>query len=587
MKAASSALLTDAKKSLNQLQEISLTPCAAKVNEFIPINKDPGSRRTILFPTGVGHEKSDDAWTVKGIRQWHKMKGRGKCKQGKLSGHFSSNSHKASLDALVAFQRKFQHINNIMDNENVNLCTEAEAEKQINGEAIKILIDIACVLARQVLLVARHSPALRHWLGEAEKRLQRATYLNWHSQNEFLQLLSDDMSEKFKAEIETAQFIAVMADTTSDASHLDQLSVVLRYVTPSGAIHERLVDMNDVNKKTGKFKGCQAKMSQYLERTISYFPCLSHRINTTVEHRCEASVVIAAMFDVLDMIYVFFTSSTKHYMELQKAAKDKEIEEALNATINILKYLRNNEDNRNLQIEAAIVFSAKHGINAQSEFAKHYRKRVVPRRIDDNANNAIHLDLKEHYRKEFLQVIDAQFDADLFQSIQEFVCILYGLRKTADVNEARHLKFCRNKGKIPEPQQFPPTSDELYLHCQRVSYCTAIAKAALESNPAIPSPNGYGWKINNENALEVTWMTQKPASESIQKVQKVKMQGWKLCLPFSWFEMHRSLRMWKLRERGNWKRFHGARSEEENEEEDQESLGTDSEDENASDVENE
>eukprot|EP00794_Sanderia_malayensis_P014514 gene14514-16020_t len=432
MKAASSALLTDAKKSLSQLQEISLTPCAAKVNEFIPINKDPGSRRKILFPTGVGHEKSDDAWTVKGIRQWHKMKGRGKCKQGKLSGHFSSNSHKASLDALVAFQRKFQHINNIMDNKNMNLCTEAEAEKQINGEAIKILIDIARVLARQglslrgngsendangnfhhlVLLVARHSPALRHWLGEAEKRLQRATYLNWHSQNEFLQLLSDDMSEKVKAEIETAQFIAVMPNTTPDASHLDQLSVVLRYVTPSGAIHERLVDMNDVNKKTGDGQALLLPKKEISTESIvfqSYDLYIFYvRINTTVEHSCEASVVIAAMFDVLEMIYVFFTSSTKHYMELQKAAKDKEIEEALNATINILKYLRNNEDNRNLQIEAAIVFSAKHGINAQSEFAKHYRKRVVPRRIDDNANNAIHLDLKEHYRKEFLQVVDAQ-----------------------------------------------------------------------------------------------------------------------------------------------------------------------------------
>eukprot|EP00794_Sanderia_malayensis_P004175 gene4175-4729_t len=122
-----------------------------------------------LFPTRVDHEKSDDAWTVKGIRQWHKMKGRGKSKQGKLSGHLSSNSHKASLDAL----------------------------------------------------------------------------------NEFLQLLSDDVSEKVKAEIETAQFIAVTADTTPDASHLDQLSVVLRYVTPSRAIHERLLDMNDVDKKTG------------------------------------------------------------------------------------------------------------------------------------------------------------------------------------------------------------------------------------------------------------------------------------------------------------------------------------------------
>lgn len=82
-----------------------------------------------------------------------------------------------------------------------------------------------------------------------------------------------------------------MADTTPDASHLDQLSLVLHHATPSGAIHERLVDMNHMDKRQetdkhwppwrhfatkksapiafqsytssmpGKFKGCQAKFS--------------------------------------------------------------------------------------------------------------------------------------------------------------------------------------------------------------------------------------------------------------------------------------------------------------------------------------
>eukprot|EP00794_Sanderia_malayensis_P008733 gene8732-9664_t len=165
---------------------------------------------TQLFPTRVDHEKSDDAWTVKGIRQWHKMKGRGKSKQGKLSGHLSSNSHKASLDAL----------------------------------------------------------------------------------NEFLQLLSDDVSEKVKAEIETAQFIAVTADTTPDASHLDQLSVVLRYVTPSRAIHERLLDMNDVDKKTGDGQAL-------------------------------------AILTSLRKKKLALNQFTKRYMALQKAAKDNEIEGAL------------------------------------------------------------------------------------------------------------------------------------------------------------------------------------------------------------------------------------------------------------------
>ena len=54
-------------------------------------------------------------------------------------------------------------------------------------------------------------------------------------------------------------------------------------------------------------------------------------------------------------------------------------------------------------------FSAQDGVNAESEFAKHHRKRVAPRRIDDTPENAVHFgSVQTFYRKEFLQVLDAQ-----------------------------------------------------------------------------------------------------------------------------------------------------------------------------------
>ena len=66
------------------------------------------------------------------------------------------------------------------------------------------------------------------------------------------------------------------------------------------------------------------------------------------------------------------------------------------------------EDNLNLQIEAAVTFSAQHGVSAELEFAKHHTKRVAPRRIDDTPENTVHFGLQTFYRKEFLQVLDAQ-----------------------------------------------------------------------------------------------------------------------------------------------------------------------------------
>ena len=82
--------------------------------------------------------------------------------------------------------------------------------------------------------------------------------------------------------------------------------------------------------------------------------------------------------------------------------------EALDATINTWKYLREKEEDISLQIDAAVAFSAQHGIDAESEFVMHCRKRVAPRRIDDTPENAVHFGLQTFYRKEFLQVLDAQ-----------------------------------------------------------------------------------------------------------------------------------------------------------------------------------
>ena len=66
------------------------------------------------------------------------------------------------------------------------------------------------------------------------------------------------------------------------------------------------------------------------------------------------------------------------------------------------------EEKLNLQIEAAVMFSAQHGVNAESEFAKYNRKRVAPRRINDTPENTVHFGLQTFCRKEFLQVLGAQ-----------------------------------------------------------------------------------------------------------------------------------------------------------------------------------
>lgn len=94
-------------------------------------------------------------------------------------------------------------------------------------------------------------------------------------------------------------------------------------------------------------------------------------------------------------------------------------------------------------------------------------------------------------------------DSSLFSSLELFVCTLYG-EKCSNINEARYKKFCSTK-KCPEPQKLPPTRDALLCHSKRVSYVTAVIKRALEREPSIPNPDGYGWKLKN-GQLIIDWM---------------------------------------------------------------------------------
>jgi hypothetical protein len=187
-------------------------------------------------------------------------------------------------------------------------------------------------------------------------RPYRVTYLSSQSQNKFIELIGRQVQKRVTKEIKEAGMYSVMADTTPDVSHKDRLAIACRYVDAKGQPRERLMSLTkakdrrrradeiiealnkhemNLNKlcsdytasMSGRFNGVQKKIQDKLGRRIPYMPCLAHRSNTVIEHSCEASAVIKELFNVLEELYVFFTSSTKRVSCLQEsiigAAVDK------------------------------------------------------------------------------------------------------------------------------------------------------------------------------------------------------------------------------------------------------------------------
>ena len=508
-----------------------------------------------LFP----QNDSKDAWVSDGLNAWDKMKSVGKKKKGKLSAHFSSTSHKAALKQFAHLVDPKTHVDALMDKAHREEMIENAAEVERNREAIKILLDITRTLACQglalcgsseenetnsnfnqiVQLISRHVPTFKQWLDDAPKCPHAAKYLSPRSQNEYINLLGEDVSYRVTDKVNECAMWSVITDTTPDASHTDQLAVVVRYVSSdSNFPTERLVDIKNINDKTGDgqaqaiissldrnkldkdgitfqsydytssmsgiFRGCQAMMQNHLDRDIPYIPCTAHRINTTVEHSCEASKTVCTLFDLMQQLFVFFTSSTKCfdvYREkikqsdeellmlrnlsvtrwvareesirvvmssyeiilevldvlsdpkydtstrskaealqdkvksfnflvtlmfmknvmaktkcLTKEVQDIQINvidtiESLDATITTLEHIRNDSDGLNNQILAVKTVAEQNGIDPDNEFSKHDRVRKMPRRIDDRPETTASLGLEDHYRKEFIAVLDAQINA--------------------------------------------------------------------------------------------------------------------------------------------------------------------------------
>jgi len=323
-----------------------------------------------LFPKGLGRQFSNEAWVKHGVNTWQKMKSRGKAKLGKLEQHFNSLSHKAALNDYRNFMKESNHIDIIMNRSKRQESIKLVQEKEFNKQIIIILFDIARTLCRQglsfrgdgdessgnfnqmVQLISRHNPLMNRWINEKSSRSYNVTYLGPRSQNEFIDILSNEVRRIIVKEVQEASLFSVMADTTPDNSHKDRLAVCLRYVNNNGKAIERLLEIAEGVDKTGlgtakqiieiltkhslgtdnlvfqsydyasnmsgQFNGTQAKLSELVGHSVFYIPCQAHRMNTFLEHACNSSLIVSDMIDNLENIYVFFSASNKRYSVLNK-----------------------------------------------------------------------------------------------------------------------------------------------------------------------------------------------------------------------------------------------------------------------------
>ncbi|XP_067130448.1 zinc finger MYM-type protein 1-like [Centruroides vittatus] len=134
-------------------------------------------------------------------------------------------------------------------------------------------------------------------------------YLSSTICDEFISIISKDLQLTIVNEIKEAKFYSLIIDSTPDISHVDQLTVIICYVLPSG-IKERFLGFLPIFSHTG----------EKLEKVILEF---LNNIDLDITN-CRGQSYDNA-FNMSGIVRIFFSSSTHRWNALQKFCKSKHL----------------------------------------------------------------------------------------------------------------------------------------------------------------------------------------------------------------------------------------------------------------------
>lgn len=143
--------------------------------------------------------------------------------------------------------------------------------------------------------------------------------------------------------IKKSKYFSVSLDSTRDESHIDQLTVIFRYMENDSPV-ERFVTFlanqghksqemfdslvkllselgidlqncrgqsyDNASAMSGKFNGLQAKVAA-VNPLAYWIPCAGHSLNLVGKAAAECCTQAIAFFDFMEALFVFFTTSTK------------------------------------------------------------------------------------------------------------------------------------------------------------------------------------------------------------------------------------------------------------------------------------
>jgi len=285
--------------------------------------------------------------------------------------------HETSADHVLSMTAWYELRNRLQTDQTIDKAAQRQLEKE-KDHWRKVLFRIVGI----VKFLAKHNLAFRgsnsklyddsngNFLGLVEmlaefdpviqEHVRRITndethvhYLGPRIQNELIHLLASAIKSEIIKKIKSAKYFSVILDCTPDASHQEQMSLIIRYVdSTSGHVEESFLGFLDVNDTTGqalfdvlenelkildldidnvrgqgydngsnmkgKHQGVQRKLLDVNPRAF-YSACGCHSLNLTL---CDMATKTCGrakdFFGIIQRIYTAFANSTKKWQILKE-----------------------------------------------------------------------------------------------------------------------------------------------------------------------------------------------------------------------------------------------------------------------------
>lgn len=358
-----------------------------------------------------------------------------------LTRHEKSNFHNENINRWLDLSKRISKKTTVNEAELRLL----DAERQHWRSVIEILISLIKYLGRQCLafqghsnklfdlnngnflkgveMIAEFNPDMREHLrriqvSQDSEKQRMPFYLGDKIQNEIIDLIGSKIRQTILNDIRTSKYFSIILDSTPDISHIEQLTVIIRFVHLNQEqnkveIRENFLTFCAVNDTTGKglcdtvlnflselklnvdnirgqgydngsnmkgkHNGLQKRLLDVNSRAF-FVPCAAHSLNLVVNDAANISHETVSFFGLLQELFVFFSSSVKRWSVLKTHIENLNIksvsETRWSSRIDAIKPLRYNLKNVLSALEEIINsdtnfdFSTKH--SAQVLYEKIY-----------------------------------------------------------------------------------------------------------------------------------------------------------------------------------------------------------------------